>query len=380
MNLKSKLNNFLFNKNKYKEHDEAIIISCFFNPQKSIYRINAFNQFYESIKHLNHHIVECTIGNDIRQLDTSNKNISHVKTDVLLWHKESLLNKIIKTLPAKYKYILWIDADVIFENKNWMINAVEQLQKNNIIQLFSDCVHLNQYETPNNLNSDFKDQWSKRSFPINNKRIWNSFAYNWVFNRILAKSENYDIHGHVGFAWGAKREVLEKCPLYDRALIGGADHIMAHACVNQIPCSCITKSFTDDIDEVSKWSKQFYYACEGKLGVVSGTLYHIWHGDIQKREYLKRIKEFTPQTKHITKKDNNGLYTTTNKQALHYVNDYFDRRETGHDSDFLTSMVLGYITDMPFIGNNTLGSMIGAELRDASNNNSTNIVDFQNFS
>jgi hypothetical protein len=41
-------------------------------------------------------------------------------------------------------------------------------------------------------------------------------------------------------------------PLYDRALIGGADHIIAHAAAGQIPHSCITKSFTDNLDEVLK--------------------------------------------------------------------------------------------------------------------------------
>lgn len=36
-------NTFLYT-NKYKTHSEAIVISCFFNPQNSPYRIKAFNQ------------------------------------------------------------------------------------------------------------------------------------------------------------------------------------------------------------------------------------------------------------------------------------------------------------------------------------------------
>jgi hypothetical protein len=57
-------NNFLYG-NKYKTNSEAIIISCYFNPQNNPYRVTAFNTFYESIKHLNHHIIECVIGGNM---------------------------------------------------------------------------------------------------------------------------------------------------------------------------------------------------------------------------------------------------------------------------------------------------------------------------
>ena len=54
-------NNFLYG-DKYRTNSEAVIITCYFNPQKSPYRTKAFKTFYESIKHLNHRIIECVIG------------------------------------------------------------------------------------------------------------------------------------------------------------------------------------------------------------------------------------------------------------------------------------------------------------------------------
>ena len=106
-------------------------------------------------------------------------------------------------------------------------------------------------------------------------------------NTSLWQDQNYNNHGHVGFAWGARREVLEAVPLFDRALIGGADHIIAHAAAGQIPHPCIAKSFTDNLEEVMAWSHQFYRVTQGKIGYVKGDLYHLWHGDINKRQYLK---------------------------------------------------------------------------------------------
>ena len=79
--------------NKYHTHSEAMIVSCFFNPQNSPYRIKAFKMWYESIKHLNHSIIECVIGDAQPQLEES-ENIKRVYTENLLWHKEALLNKV----------------------------------------------------------------------------------------------------------------------------------------------------------------------------------------------------------------------------------------------------------------------------------------------
>lgn len=347
----------------YKGHPEAVVITCFFNSQNSPYRLMAFNEFYESIKHLNYAIVECVIGDMQPQLP-ENENIERVYTESLLWHKEALLNNIVSKLPKRYKYIFWVDADVVFTNDDWLVDGVDQLQSCDILQPFEYCVHLGKDELRPSFNVDAHR--STVSVPsLRHKMMWRSFCSNHVITN-LSGDENYDRHGHVGFAWGAKREVLERQPLYDKALIGGADHIIAHAAAGQIPHSCISKSFTDNLEEVLDWSRKFYDAVGGRIGYVKGDLYHIWHGDIDKREYLKRIQEFTKQTKEITYKDKNGLYVYKDDG---YMGSYFSRREVGGDGDFLSSMILGYTTDSTMfgglIGGDFMGAMIGDVLNDS---------------
>jgi hypothetical protein len=200
--------------------------------------------------------------------------------------------------------------------------------------------------------------------------VWRSFGATRVNYRDLWQQENYNNHGHVGFAWGARRDILEYAPLYEKALIGGADHIMAHAATGQIPCSCIQKSFTDNIDEVNTWSKDFYSVIRGNIGFVKGDVYHIWHGDIEKRQYLKRVQDFTKSTKSINTKDSNGLYIGKQEDEK-YMRDYFNYREVRDDSDdgFLTSMAMGYATDSTMmgtvLGGNMMGAMIGDMLNDS---------------
>lgn len=333
MNFNDRIQNFFHT--GYKTDSQAIIISCYFNPQNSLYRKKAFQQFYSTIKHLNHHIIECCIGKGEEKLTDyeligagyDNKNFTRVKTSQLLWHKETLLNKVIKSLDPKYKYIFWLDCDVIFTNENWLTDGVKKLSSGyNLIQPFEYCFHLEKDET--SPSSDYLAQIGELDLTgQRHPMMWRSFAANWEDQKHNATSLDYDTHGHVGFAWGARREVLTKCPLYDHALIGGADHIIAHAGVGQIPHNCITKSFTENIEEVNLWSERFYNAVKGKVGYCKGELFHIWHGDVEKRDYFRRVKDFTPKTKNIRKRDDNGFYITEDKQDELYMQNYFKRRE-----------------------------------------------------
>jgi hypothetical protein len=186
-----------------------------------------------------------------------------------------------------------------------------------------------------------------------------------------AASCNYEQHGHVGFAWGARRDVLSRCLLYDKALVGSGDHIMAHAAAGQMNHPCIEKVFKDDIEDIRRWSARFATATKTYVGYVPGDLYHIWHGDVEKRQYLKRTKEFTGKSKQITRKDKNGLYIAEKGHNV-YVTNYFQQREvppvTDDGSDMLTSAVAAYATDSATMGilagGDPVGAILGASLAD----------------
>lgn len=122
---------------QYTPATDAVIITCYFNPTGSAYRYENFKTFYETIKHLDHRIVECVIGDQTPQLQDI-PNVTVVRTKVLLWHKESLLNVAIKALPPSYKYVFWLDADIIFTNKNWLVESVEKLRDKLTIVQASD--------------------------------------------------------------------------------------------------------------------------------------------------------------------------------------------------------------------------------------------------
>ena len=339
------------NRNRYKTHSEAVIIACFYNPQNSPYRLLAFQKWYRSVKHLNYRIIECLIGPEAVSQLPEDPNIIQVETDSFLWHKETLLNRLVAELPDKFKYVFWVDADVLFTSNDWLVDSVKQLQSGaDIVQPFEYCVHLEQ----NQLVPGFDVELAKKTACMTNKelmqkkRLWRSFCANVVDNKRLGKDADYDRHGHVGFAWGAKRSVLEACPLFDRALIGGADHVIAHAAAGHIPHPCIVKGFADNIDEVLLWSNEFFKAVRGRIGYAKGDLYHIWHGDIEARQYLKRIKDFTDQTTKITDRDKNGLHISTDGRDR-YVRRYYQDREVAFSEDYdFQGFDSGFYEDMGY--------------------------------
>lgn len=314
-----------FFKRRYKRHPQAMVISCYFNPTKSRYRKKVFDQYYETIKHLDHRIIECIIGDGESELPQVS-NLEIVRTTNVLWHKETLLNKLIFDIPETYYYVFWVDADVIFTNMNWLVDGCKELERRSVIQPFEYCVHLDKDEIQpkqsikNLLDINFPRLEPKQASKY---KVWRSFGVNQFAN--VNKSNDYDIHGHVGFAWGARLDFLKSINgLYDKGLVGGADHIMAHAFAGEIPCECIEKSFGDQ-EDLLNWSKNAYREM-GFLGIgyVPGNLYHLWHGDIEKRQYLKRIQEFTSKAQNIKHRDDNGLFITDDDS---YVRNYFQFRE-----------------------------------------------------
>jgi predicted glycosyltransferase involved in capsule biosynthesis len=320
----------------YKNLPEAWIISCYFNSNNYVSRRRNFDVFYQQLRrsNVNYLIAECAFGDEKFDLP-NDERILRFRSKNKLWQKERLLNLVIKQLPPNCKYVFWLDADVLLTNKNWIVEAVEVLKTHTICQPFSLAVRLEKDE----IEPNFNVQGSKLlvDFPNSNApqqtRLWRSFAYNYKNNKRLTESLMFDIHGHTGFAWGARREILDQIPLYDKAIVGTADHIIAHAAVAQIPHNCLEKAFTDrqELDNIYDWSRRFNQLTQNKLGFIESELWHLWHGELQNRQYLQRTQQFSkvrfnPHKDLVKNKD--GLYEIPEerKDVQNWMNDYFESR------------------------------------------------------
>ncbi|MEP6925284.1 MAG: hypothetical protein ABI954_12530 [Pyrinomonadaceae bacterium] len=303
----------------YFAHPEAWIISCYYNPLRFRSRRRNFDIFYRQLKRsrVPFLILECAFGTDDFELE-QNQNVIQLRARDVLWQKERLLNLAVRLLPKEAKYVIWLDADVLFANPKWILETAAVLQKAMICQPFSRVVRLAPHQTQPD---------------ISNREIWESFAYVWNTNAEKAASDNFDLHGHTGFGWAARREMFDELELYDRAIAGTADHLMAHAATGKIEHSCVERAFFSSSIKThfERWGNRFAEIVQNKIGFVNGDLWHLWHGELKNRRYLERTRElsllgFNPLTDLVT--NENGLFEFSEMRddLRIWMTDYFRQR------------------------------------------------------
>jgi hypothetical protein len=200
-----------------------------------------------------------------------------------LWQKERALNlgykKVIEEFPFAPN-IAFLDADISFLNPNWALDTVKELHKSDVIQLFSECLFLNQY----------------------NEMSW----------RYPSRFSNTSRNGHPGLAWAFTRDAIDKLGgLFDVSIMG--DVHMANALLDD--------TSSKDFETASPGLKRAFDEWKEKTtglntGFIRGACCHYWHGDPYKRDYLAKWKEmcasgFDPYTDLQVAE--NGLYELKQK-------------------------------------------------------------------
>lgn len=186
----------------------------------------------------------------------------------LMWQKERLLNIALASLPPKVDQVAWIDADVIFQNKNWFKLAQDKLDRFPIIQLFS-----NVYET--NTNND----------PVNTGE---GYVYKKYKNKQYDLSEipyNKKIDcGKFGLAWAAN---LSEIPegLHDFSIVGASDIHQVIAWEGAWDNYHINLMPDKYRKEIISQSMSMFLRIKGNLSFIPGHIEHLQHGTLSNRNY-----------------------------------------------------------------------------------------------
>jgi hypothetical protein len=213
-----------------------------------------------------------------------------------LWHKENLINigiqQVILRCPDA-RYIAWIDADIKFE-PGQLEATVHALQHYDVVQMWSHAIDM-----------DPEGQ-------VLGDKIQLSFMHCY-WKGIEPKSANgYTQGGHPGFAWAARREALNKLGgLIDWGVLGSSDRHMACALVSRVKDSVHGKCHRNYHKWLLEWQARADKHIRKNVGVVPGTIRHLWHGRKADRGYSSRWqilvnRQFDPDTD--LKKDVSGLW------------------------------------------------------------------------
>jgi hypothetical protein len=247
-----------------------------------------------------------------RFIITDSKNPRHlqIRTETPIWHKENMINLgIQKLLPKNWKAVAWIDSDLEFENPSWVKDTLKVLNgTKDIVQIFSHCVDMNMNEEA--------------------MSVFVSFGYQYV--KGLPYRREIKNFWHPGYAWACTRKAYEKMGgLYEDAILGSADNVMALSLIQQGLRGINEKSTDDYKESVLRFQNRVKSL---RLGYVPGVLRHYFHGSKENRKYGDRWKillnhNFSPR-EHLTHDENGILIPSPEcpREMLDEILNYFKER------------------------------------------------------
>ena len=221
-------------------------------------------------------VIECVFGDTPRGRGHDPGVIS-IQAASAMWQKERLINVALVQVPRHCTKIAWVDADILFENAQWAITASALLNHLAVVQL-ADCI----IRLPRGL----------RDY-AGTGMVWDSFAAVYARNPNALLRGDFALHGHTGFAWAARRSVLETAGLYDACVTGGGDHVMAHAFCGDWESPCLTRMMgvrSAWHSHAAAWASRVYPLIKARVGFVEGAALHLWHGELPSRRHVRRYR------------------------------------------------------------------------------------------
>ncbi len=301
-------------------------ITALFNPAGFRSRLHNFVAFRDRLRAQGLPLlaVELSLGEAKHQLgaDDADRVVLARGGDVM-WQKERLLNLALRALPPECDKVVWLDADVLFEREDWVHACAAELERFSIVQPFSRSVRL--------LAGQRRADPSMLPVGAGDGELLHGMAWG-----VEAKGHGalgrYLEHGHSGYAWAARRELLEKHGLYDRNILGNADLNMAHAMYGGARHLKLERLSPKARAHLSAWAERFYGDVSGSVSSLEGTVFHLWHGERDDRRYIDRLAllqehDFDPDL-DLAEGDSGALVWASHKPALHQaMREYFARRQ-----------------------------------------------------
>lgn len=284
------------------------VITPISNPKRYESRYRLYHQFVEMCAaQPNVHLVtiEAAFGDRDFALHKPGDRLAPrqsfigVRTSHELWVKENLINIAVSHLPWNWKYVAWVDADVLFTRTDWAIETLHQLQHYKMVQMFSHTADLG----PNH------------ELIVNNYHILGFVAQYLRSGKITdprssAINSGGGLNGHPGYAWAMTRDAWDGVGgLIDTAVAGAGDHHMALAAVGHVDLSISERASKAYGVPLFHWQDRAKTAIGGSLGCVPGTLMHYWHGKKAQRGYQDRwamLRDFDPNRDIV--RDYQGLW------------------------------------------------------------------------
>ena len=245
----------------------------------------------------------------------------------VLWQKERLLNIAWQHVPPACGKIAWLDSDVFFTSDDWIDETAALLDEYPLVVPFARVAELS------------RDIALDATPALSECDVGYSLVHRWSAGEALPEALHSNVRmarTHTGLAWAARREIVEELGLYDACVVGSGNRAILCAAIGRsedaIRYLCMGPSWAD---HYGTWAKRFHARVDGRIGSLSTTVFHLWHGDLEHRRYAERHRElsrygFDPVHDLALSEAGPWLWSSDKPEMHAFVQRYFaERREDG---------------------------------------------------
>jgi hypothetical protein len=299
-------------------------VTAYFNPAGYQRRLANYRVF---MRHLNVPLVTVEQGIDGRfDLDAGDADVLlRVQGGDVLWQKERLINVGLGALPERCEAVAWLDCDVVFDDAGWGRAALEALEQDPLVQLFRTLHHL-----PRDASLEGTGARPPSPAKVSLACAMRSGCLPTEIFRTQGASMRLGYSP--GHAWAARRSLLSARGLYDAFIMGSGDKVMASAAFGHADAVLPAYGLNDrQAKHYLEWAVPFYESVSGRVGFADQTISHLWHGDLSRRRYGDRYRDFArfdfDPFKDISLTASGCWSWSSDKPELHqHVRQYFAER------------------------------------------------------
>ncbi len=285
---------------------ELCAVTTLYNPGNYKSRWRLYEEFRRRIEQsgITLYTVELATGDqEFRVTDKSDPYNIQVRSEHELWYKENLVNIALQRLPQRWDLVAWLDADILFVRPDWVSATKEKLKQHSFVQMFSQVLDLGPH------------------FEFLGVR--EGFVYRYLMGDEKSCGGGQDVMtnsiGETGFAWAARRDVLEAMGgLLETSILGSNDYFMAKALVGAVTPEMTRMPDSNYATSLMEWQQKCEKLTRHDIGYVDTTILHYWHGRRKDRGYDHRWRilvenQFDPRVD--LKRNAEGLLELTNRSA-----------------------------------------------------------------
>ena len=293
-------------------HEHSLVaVTVYDNPTKSAARTENYVDFAASLRRQKVPLLTVAISDSAHQPALQGGDVIQLYAPDRMWHQVAAVNVAYRLLKGRCEAIAWLDADIVFNNDDWVSRTLKTLKRYQVTQPWTTV----RYAPP-------RDAGVVSDWPATDKAC--------AASSIAEHSQT-----HPGYAWAARMEFVEQVGgLFDACIGGTNDRALLAAFAGTSSPLLFHGMSTGLVDAIKAYCQRVNTVTSGEcvIGATAGEITHLYHGNKKQRKYVDRHRVMSQHgfdpVKHLQRQLNGlwGWSCAAPRELQTALRDYFIQR------------------------------------------------------